>query len=191
MKKILLFLLLLIGSISLSNDLNKYTSKRVFDKTMDFILKGNYTKYENDVEMIEILNSLSSKDKFYFGVIRGAIENNEYNVISVDEKKDKSVLTINAKYKTYDNVSEEDYKNIIKAMDLEMDKLEKDTNEIQVEARMRDIMYNGFKGKSKIETKIIKVYMINKNGLWTMADMEKNSEFIYTLMSVFEPIMRF
>ena len=42
MKKIIMILLLIIGSIGIGKDLNQYESKRVFDKIIEVALTGDY-----------------------------------------------------------------------------------------------------------------------------------------------------
>ena len=58
MKKIIVILLLIIGSIGIGKDLNQYESKRVFDKIIEVALTGDYEKYKNDEEMINALEEL-------------------------------------------------------------------------------------------------------------------------------------
>lgn len=50
MKKIILVLLIILTSLSFSKNLDKYESKRVFDKMMDILIKGNYQKYKEATE---------------------------------------------------------------------------------------------------------------------------------------------
>ena len=55
MKKIIAILLLVIGSIGIGKDLDRYESKRVFDKIIEVALTGDYEKYKNDKEMTNAL----------------------------------------------------------------------------------------------------------------------------------------
>ena len=48
MKKVLIVLLVLLTSFGFSENLDKYESKRVFGKSIQFILDGNYKKLKNN-----------------------------------------------------------------------------------------------------------------------------------------------
>ena len=61
MKKIILGMLIILTSLSFSNNLDKYESKRVFDKNIEVLLTGNYDKYKDDPEMVRALGEIDKK----------------------------------------------------------------------------------------------------------------------------------
>ena len=60
---ILAGLLLMITSLVYSNNLDKYESKRVFDKNIEVLLTGNYDKYKDDPEMVRALGGIDKKSE--------------------------------------------------------------------------------------------------------------------------------
>ena len=119
MKKIIIFLLLITGSIGIGKDLTRYESKRVFDKIIEVILTGNYEEYKNDKEMTTALEELV-KSKEYFDVHRVFSKGNKYVVLDVEEHENESILTIKATYKVYGNIPEKKYKKIVEAEEVEL-----------------------------------------------------------------------
>ena len=55
MKKVIFILVVIFGCLSFSKNLDKYESKRVFDKNMDILLTGDLDKYDNDPEMLRAI----------------------------------------------------------------------------------------------------------------------------------------
>ena len=105
MKKVLIVLLVLLTSFGFSENLDKYESKRVFDKSIQFILDGNYEKLKNDTEMSRVAGNITDAAEAIFAKARPMLKEHKYKVIGVKEKKDISELTVKVEYKVYENVS--------------------------------------------------------------------------------------
>ena len=177
MKKIIVILLLIIGSIGIGKDLNQYESKRVFDKIIEVALTGDYEKYKNDEEMINALEELIKVSE-YMDVHRIFSNGNKYVVLEVSEQENKSILTVKAIYKIYKNISEEKYKEIMEREALELikydnEEIDEKTYKKNVYKIITDVAGNDF----EIKEEIIKINMIKKEK-W---DLEDNSELIQKL----------
>ena len=180
MKKIILVLLVLLMSFSYGKNLNEYESKRVFDKTMDYIITGNYGKYSSDKEMGRILEgSDEAEEKMFYSMINDFVKNNKYEVISVKENKSTSILKVKATFMLY-NVSIEDYLTEMYQASQEAGVTEEEevTNEqiIYIYKKLQE----KFKNSAELTEKVIEVYMDKKDGLWDI-DNDKNPMLLVTM----------
>ena len=184
MKKIIVIFLVILTTFGFSKDLDKYESKRVFDKEMEYMITGNYEKYKNDKEMKRVLEDIE-EEKQYISAIVEFTKNNKYEVISVEEKGNKSILKVKATYLSYDSIPAEEYfeKSYLAAKEAGIsDADDADwTNEqtLYVFTKLK----KEYKNKSKLTQKIIDVYMDKKDGLWDMAD-DGNSIFLSTIFPI-------
>ena len=177
MKKIIAILLLVIGSIGIGKDLDRYESKRVFDKIIEVALTGDYEKYKNDKEMTNALEELVKASE-YLDVHRIFSDGNKYIVLDVEEQGNRSILTVKAVYKIYRDISEEKYRQIMEREVLEltkydMEEIDEKTYKKNVYNIITDIAGNDF----EIKEEVIKMNMIKKEK-W---DMEDNSDLIQRL----------
>ena len=177
MKKIIAILLLVIGSIGIGKDLDRYESKRVFDKIIEVALTGDYEKYKNDKEMTNALKELVKASE-YLDVHRIFSDGNKYIVLDVEEQGNRSILTIKAVYKIYRDISEEKYRQIMEREVLEltkydMEEIDEKTYKKNVYNIITDVAGNDF----EIKEEVIKMNMIKKEK-W---DMEDNSDLIQRL----------
>ena len=177
MKKIIAILLLVIGSIGIGKDLDRYESKRVFDKIIEVALTGDYEKYKNDKEMTNALEELVKASE-YLDVHRIFSDGNKYIVLDVEEQGNRSILTIKAVYKIYRDISEEKYRQIMEREVLEltkydMEEIDEKTYKKNVYNIITDVAGNDF----EIKEEVIKMNMIKKEK-W---DMEDNSDLIQRL----------
>ena len=177
MKKIIAILLLVIGSIGIGKDLDRYESKRVFDKIIEVALTGDYEKYKNDKEMTNALEELVKASE-YLDVHRIFSDGNKYIVLDVEEQGNRSILTIKAVYKIYRDISEEKYRQImerevLELMKYDMEEIDEKTYKKNVYNIITDIAGNDF----EIKEEVIKMNMIKKEK-W---DMEDNSDLIQRL----------
>ena len=177
MKKIIVILLLIIGSIGIGKDLNQYESKRVFDKIIEVALTGDYEKYKNDKEMTNALEELVKASE-YLDVHRIFSDGNKYIVLDVEEQGNRSILTVKAVYKIYRDISEEKYRQImerevLELMKYDMEEIDEKTYKKNVYNIITDIAGNDF----EIKEEVIKMNMIKKEK-W---DMEDNSDLIQRL----------
>jgi hypothetical protein len=177
MKKIIIILLLIIGNIGIGKDLDRYDSKRVFDKIIETALTGDYEKYKNDKEMTNALEELI-KISEYLDVHRVFSNGNKYIVLDVNEQGNKSILTVKSVYKIYGNISEEKYKQIMEREALELTKydneeIDEKTYKKNVYNIITDVAGNNFETKEEV----IKINMIKKEK-W---DLEDYSELIQKL----------
>ena len=177
MKKIIAILLLIIGSIGIGKDLERYESKRVFDKIIEVALTGDYEKYKNDKEMTNALEELVKASE-YLDVHRIFSDGNKYIVLDVEEQGNRSILTVKAVYKIYRDISEEKYRQImerevLELMKYDMEEIDEKTYKKNVYNIITDIAGNDF----EIKEEVIKMNMIKKEK-W---DMEDNSDLIQRL----------
>ena len=177
MKKIIAILLLVIGSIGIGKDLDRYESKRVFDKIIEVALTGDYEKYKNDKEMTNALEELVKASE-YLDVHRIFSDGNKYIVLDVEEQGNRSSLTVKAVYKIYRDISEEKYRQIMEREVLEltkydMEEIDEKTYKKNVYNIITDVAGNDF----EIKEEVIKMNMIKKEK-W---DMEDNSDLIQRL----------
>ena len=184
MKKIILMLLVILTTFGFSKDLNKYESKRVFDKEIEYMITGNYEKYKNDKEMKRALVDME-EEKQYIPAIIEFTKNNKYEVISVEEKGNKSILKVKATYSSHDSIPAEEYfeKLYLAAKEAGVD----DTDDADWTTEQTIYVFTKlkkeYKNKSKLTQKIIEVYMDKEDGLWDIAD-DGNSIFLSTIFPI-------
>ena len=171
MKRIISVLLVLIMNFGYSENLDKYESKRVFDKLMDALMYGDFDKYSDDLEVYKILgfdkNEDISENILFFGNIKLS-EEFQYEVISVDENNDKSILEIKVKHKIINDTQENVERAVHKDYGLEM----------QDEGLMFKIYGIVKKNlKYKLYTDKVKIFMEKENGKWDIPENTKNAEF--------------
>ena len=177
MKKIIAILLLVIGSIGIGKDLDRYESKRVFDKIIEVALTGDYEKYKNDKEMTNALEELVKVSE-YLDVHRIFSDGNKYIVLDVEEQGNRSILTVKAVYKIYRDISEEKYRQIMEREVLELTKYDmEEIDEKTYKKNVYNIITDTAGNDFEIKEEIIKINMIKKEK-W---DLEDNSELIQKL----------
>ena len=109
MKKIILGMLIILTSLSFSNNLDKYESKRVFDKNIEVLLTGNYDKYKDDPEMVRALGEIDKKSETKMSEeVLLSYKNNQYKVTDVKENKYKSELTVLVTYCSFLDVLQDE-----------------------------------------------------------------------------------
>lgn len=186
MKKIILIMLIILTSLSFSNNLDKYESKRVFDKSIHFILGGNYEKLKNDNEMSRVAENITEAAEIIFAKARPMLKEHKYEVIGVKEKKSTSELTVKVKYKVYENVSWEESENFMKKFQEELDKETGGVTDIY-DKKVQKLLQENVKSKGVIKEKIIKVYMDKEFGYWDL-ETTKNEDLLLTLFSVIDSL---
>ena len=184
MKKIIVILLVMLITFGCSKDLDKYESKRVFDKEMECIMTGNYEKYENDKEMKRVLEDME-EEKQYIPAIIEFTKNNKYEVIGVAENGNKSILKVRTTYTSYDSVPAEEYfdKIYLAAQEAGIDTGGEADRTTEQKIYVFTKLKKEYKNKSKLTQKIINVYMDKKDGLWDIED-DGNSIFFSTILPV-------
>ena len=182
MKKVLIVLLVLLTSFGFSENLDKYESKRVFDKSIQFILDGNYEKLKNDTEMSRVAGNITDAAEAIFAKARPMLKEHKYKVIDVKEKKDISELTVKVEYKVYENVSQEESENFMIKFQEELDEETEGAADIY-DKKVQKLLQDNIKSKGIIKDKIIKVYMDKEYGYWDLAT-DKNEDLLLTLFSV-------
>ena len=179
MKKVLLVLLIMITNLVCSNNFDKYESKRVFDKNIDILLTGNFDKYVNDQEM---KRSLEETDLEGWKEFSQYFKDNKYDVINVKESRNRSELTVQVIYNSFSKVSSEEQ---LESFILEIEKMNKEIDENDnleyksekdLEIKSLKNVYEKYEDRLQKDTKIIKVYMDKKKGLWSIIDDKKNNE---------------
>ena len=114
-----------------------------------------------------------------------SIEKNTYEVIEVSETNNKSMLTVRLIYDSYLNMSTEEmisaYNSVIEDLKIIEEEID-DENFIVV---LSYKFYEKFKNKTERKSKIIKVYMDKKDGLWDITS-DDNDEFHFSLFPIFE-----
>ena len=109
MKKIILGMLIILTSLSFSNNLDKYESKRVFDKNIEVLLTGNYDKYKDDPEMVRALGEIDKKSETKMSEeVLLSYKNNQYKVTDVKENKYNSELTVLVTYCSFLDVLQDE-----------------------------------------------------------------------------------
>ena len=177
MKKIIAILLLVIGSIGIGKDLDRYESKRVFDKIIEVALTGDYEKYKNDKEMTNALKELVKASE-YLDVHRIFSDGNKYIVLDVEEQGNRSILTIKAVYKIYRDISEEKYRQIMEREVLELTKYDmEEIDEKTYKKNVYNIITDTAGNDFEIKEEVIKMNMIKKD-YWNLED---NSDLIQRL----------
>ena len=185
MKKVFFVLFIVMMNFGYSKDLDKYESKRVFDKLMDAIVTDNYEKYKDDKEMTRALEDMKeAEEKEYRALIHDFVKNNRYEVISVEEELSKSTLKVRVVYISYDKVSIEEYFNEMYTINEEIgvkdDEAElTDEQTFYVYRKLRE----KFKDSARMSEKIIDVYMNKKNGLWDV-DLDENIVLFTTMFPI-------
>ena len=195
MKKILIVLLVMITSLVYSNNLNKYESKRVFDKTMDAIFNNNFEKYKDDPEMTRaLMTSKESLEDENWDTYLQWFKENKYEVLEVKESKNKSTLTVKATFNSFadipnDNVMGIIFTEVYKASKNKIKSLDEEDDIFDEEFMIN--VTNKLMDKSKKETKEIKVYMDKVNGKWDLIEDEDNDDDIVNmeLISTMTPLL--
>ncbi len=171
MKRIILVLLVLLMSFGYSENLDKYESKRVFDKLMDALMYGDFDKYSDDSEVYKILGFDKKEDIseniLFFGNIKLS-EEFQYEVISVDKNNDKSILEIKVKHKITNDTQENVERTINRYYEL-----------VEQDEEFMFKIYGLAKKDLKYKTYIykIKVFMEKENGKWDIPINAENAEF--------------
>ena len=196
MKKIILGMLIILTSLSFSNNLDKYQSKRVFDKNIEVLLTGNYDKYKDDPEMVRALGEIDKKSETKMSEeVLLSYKNNQYKVTDVKENKYKSELTVLVTYCSFldvlqDEPLEELQIEIFNKFQEVVDESGKTEEELEDEyvKVLLNVLYEKYKEKAQKKTKIIKVHMNKKNGLWDIIGFEEetNNELFYTFFPILE-----
>ncbi len=196
MKKIILGMLIILTSLSFSNNLDKYESKRVFDKNIEVLLTGNYDKYKDDPEMVRALGEIDKKSETKMSEeVFLSYKNNQYKVTDVKENKYKSELTVLVTYCSFldvlqDEPLEELQIEIFNKFQEVVDESGKTEEELEDEyvKVLLNVLYEKYKEKAQKKTKIIKVHMNKKNGLWDIIGFEEetNNELFYTFFPILE-----
>ena len=196
MKKIILGMLIILTSLSFSNNLDKYESKRVFDKNIEVLLTGNYDKYKDDPEMVRALGEIDKKSETKMSEeVFLSYKNNQYKVTDVKENKYKSELTVLVTYCSFldvlqDEPLEELQIEIFNKFQEVVDGSGKTEEELEDEyvKVLLNVLYEKYKEKAQKKTKIIKVHMNKKNGLWDIIGFEEetNNELFYTFFPILE-----
>ena len=186
MKKVLIVLLVLLTSFGFSENLDKYESKRVFDKSIQFILDGNYEKLKNDTEMSRVAGNITDAAEAIFAKARPMLKEHKYKVIDVKEKKDISELTVKVEYKVYENVSQEESENFMIKFQEELDEETEGAADIY-DKKVQKLLQDNIKSKGIIKDKIIKVYLDKEYGYWDLAT-DKNEDLLLTLFSVIDSL---
>ena len=185
MRRVFLVLFILLMSFGYSENLDKYESKRVFDKLMDLMITADYEKYKNDEEMARTFeDSDEVEEKEYLALIHDFVKNNRYEVISVEEKLNKSILKVRVTYISYDKISIEEYLNEMAIADKEIG-----VKDDGVELTGEETFYiyrklrEKFKNSARRSEKIIDIYMNKKNGLWDL-EVEENPVLLTTMFPI-------
>lgn len=178
MKRIILILFIILASFNFSKTLDEHESKRVFDKSIEIFLKGDYEKYKNDREMKRAFEDMENMSEF-LEYSRAFVKNNKYEVISVNEEKNKSILKVRVSYSSYKKISPIEYGEASENAILE---LEKENKEL-TDSVLSDKVHEKLKNKIKQEEKIIMVYMDKKEGFWGMEENQGNQEFLSIFLS--------
>ncbi len=191
MKRIILVLLMELTSLSFTSNLDKYESKRVFDKNMDILLTGDLDKYDNDPEMLRAIEwgkdpEVATENQYIWITVIAPIIRKaeikkiiEYEVIDVVEKNDESVLKIKFKRQDID-ASKKDIILKIKAS-YNIDDFKKLSLQAEEDGQIEDMimyiskraaMYSEIRKMLKNKTTIeeMEIYMDKKNGLWDTKD---------------------
>ena len=185
MKKIFLLLFLLLMSFGYGKNLDKYESKRVFDKVMDLMITANYEKYKNDKEMVRIFEDADeAEEKEYLTLLHDFVRNNKYEVISVEESSNKSILKVKAVYTSYDQIPIDEYLNEMGIASKEAG-VKGDEGQITVlqTAKIYKKLKEKFKNSARTSEKTIEVYMNKKKGLWDV-DLDENPALLITMFPV-------
>ena len=107
MKKAVLALFLMLMSLTLGNNLEKYESKKVFEQGMKYLVAQDYKAYRQDPEMLIFMEMASNENEFK--AMSGYSKKNKYEVTKVSESKNKSTLNVKVNYVSYDNLSDDEF----------------------------------------------------------------------------------
>ena len=87
MKKIILILLILLTSVNFSAELDKYESKKTFDKLVEWYINGDN---EDDVEVKNYLdNHAEGYSAIYKNHFRIFLKDNKYEVMKIQESNNQ------------------------------------------------------------------------------------------------------
>ena len=186
MKKFFVIFYILILNFTFGKDLNKYESKRVLEKTLDYTINGSYEKYKNDEDIKNILEDLSA-EKFEQNTelyIRPFFKQNKYVILDVNENNGWSILTVKAEYPYYKEVSKSEYERVYKEF---LEESENKGYQNKQEFNIAAISYilEKIKDKKEVKEKIIKVHMNKEDGYWNIISdksADRNKDFFETIM---------
>ena len=177
MKNIIFWFLFLLTSLSFSENLNRYESEKVFFKMIDYVLNGNYEKYENDKE----IEKLAEYQKLRLDMYRPFFSENEYEVIDIMESEYYITLVVKARIKEYKNISKDEKNEVLKIIN------KKYENDEEYKENIRKLT-DKLKSKEVINEETIGVYLNKKPHIFI--DLSANIEFAETLSrlqsSIFE-----
>ena len=180
MKKTVLALFLMLIGLTLSSNLEKYESKKVFEKGMKYLVAQDYKGYRQDPEMVIFMEMASSEVEFK--AMSGYSKKNTYEVTKVSESKSKSTLNVKVNYVSYDNISDEEFVSAflesLNDLGISPDNIN-NKNAILIYEKL----YEKYGHKGVLKTKNIKVTMDKINNSWKI-NYDKNLDLISTL-SVF------
>ncbi len=180
MKKAVLALFLMLMSLTLGNNLEKYESKQVFEQGMKYLVAQDYKAYRQDPEMLIFMEMASNENEFK--AMSGYSKKNKYEVTKVSESKNKSTLNVKVNYVSYDNLSDDEFVSAflesLNDLGISPDSIN-NKNAILIYEKL----YEKYGHKGVLKTKNIKVTMDKIDGLWKV-NYDKNLDLISTL-SVF------
>ena len=179
MKKILLILLVMITSLVYSDNLDKYESKRVFDKNMRALKSGYSKEYFEDKDLHRILKVDVFEVKEYrkfLDEISWVFKDYQYEVLDVLENKESSLIKIKAKYKVYD-VSRKEFEEVL------LQSLEKLNNGMEINnvrdqiekltldeySELYKLLHEKLKNKIIFKEEVLVVEMNKYNALWDIS----------------------
>ena len=171
MKKLILMLLVILGSLNFGENLDRYESKRVFDKIIEIMLTGDYNKYKDDPEMSRFYEKETEdpEDK----IIKNYMKGSRYRVLEVQEKEDRSLLTVEAIYRSYEDITLGDIALSIQSLEPEISESD---DEGLIIANLSIKICKRNESKSKLKKEIFEVEMTKNDSLWEL-DYSLNPEF--------------
>lgn len=160
MKKIILILLILLTSVNFSAELDKYESKKTFDKLVEWYINGDN---EDDVEVKNYLdNHAEGYSAIYKNHFRIFLKDNKYEVMKIQESNNKSILTVKVTYTAYKVSSKEKKYLESKASGILTDTINED------DVKFMNTITDKLNSKKVIVEEVIIVRMIKKDGMWFM-----------------------
>lgn len=174
MKKILLVLLVMITSLIYSNNLDKYESKRVFEKFINILKTGDYKKYRKDNEMKYVLE-LFNDENMNSSIMKQfqlSIKDNKYKIIAVKEENEKSLLTIEIEHNVYD-LTKEEFLNIATKITPEYSKIEgDDLSGMMFVFMLSNELFKTHKNKLRKENARVDAYLQKDDSSWCIEDID-------------------
>ena len=176
MKKIILLLLIILTTLNFSKNIDRYESKKVFEKIADCILTTKCKKYSSDKSMERFLNTFDSSKKIFIKV-NDYSKDNKYEIIDVKESNGSSILKIRATYNSYEKITVQEYLKFLEENNVSIETF---MNLQEEEFYLLDKMWATFEAELKIEE--LEVYMNKENGLWNISNDFENIKFTSTLL---------